>query len=202
MFHNDRWGVFIICVCDSDKTNSKKASYETTFCYVMSWSWSCYVMAITLDINTLFLCSVLLPADSWGLYFAHLSLCSLTLIITRLLLLMTVSGLFSVNQDMYMDSSNYKLVDWQFPTMQTLVSLTADLHRLAVKALILWTHLSLNSFATVSQTDIGFSALGLNQNHNFDPMSSDETPMRLCHLVVKIFAKNHSAKILIIVFIL
>ena len=31
--------------------------------------------------------------------------------------------------------------------------------------------------------------------HNFDPMSSGEIPMRLRHLVVEIFAKNHSAKI-------
>ncbi len=117
MFNADRWGVFVVHGYDSDKTNSKKTRYETTFCYVIAWSWSCYVMVITLDINTLFLCSVLLPADSWGLYFAHLSHCSLTLIITALLLLMTVSGLFPVNQDMNMDSSDYKLVDWQFPTI-------------------------------------------------------------------------------------
>ena len=32
-----------------------------------------------------------------------------------------------------------------------------------------------------------------NKCHNVDPMSSGETPMRQC-LVVKIFAKNHSAK--------
>ncbi len=31
--------------------------------------------------------------------------------------------------------------------------------------------------------------------HNFDPMSSGETPMRLRHLVAEIFDKNHSAKI-------
>ena len=31
--------------------------------------------------------------------------------------------------------------------------------------------------------------------HNFDPMSTGETPMRLRHLVAEIFAKNHSAKI-------
>ena len=30
---------------------------------------------------------------------------------------------------------------------------------------------------------------------NFDHMSSGETPVRLQHLVVEIFAKNHSAKI-------
>ncbi len=31
--------------------------------------------------------------------------------------------------------------------------------------------------------------------HNCDPMSNDETPMRLRHLVAEIFAKTHSAKI-------
>ena len=34
-----------------------------------------------------------------------------------------------------------------------------------------------------------------NKCHNFDPMSSGETPLRLWHLVAEIFVENHSAKI-------
>ncbi len=66
-----------------------------------------------------------------------------------------------------------------------------DKRGITVGSLILRNHFLQIALKLLNTLFCNFAACN---THNFDPMSSGETPVMLWHLVVKIFAKNHSAK--------